>query len=301
MLIHASGPIYPNFSLFTFGGSCHYVIQNETGCVLIDPGLSVHTKYLCARLNTECDCSPKDIGAILITHLHPERVAAIPYLKQLSPDIKVYGTELMRDLLKDENFVRKIYNEDLMLSAKYEVADRPESLDFDSFSSFLKIDEILPKDNLTVSNELYIRIIPAPGHTEESTAYIIEPYDFLVIDEGAGYFRGKDMASPGGDWSLVQNISTLQNLKDIEFSAICFPNEGVITGQLVQNHIQAIIQNCTDLLKESSKSTIPEEEMESNIAKAFYTSSSRDPLLHYTLERTHQAIVAQLLKAPANE
>jgi glyoxylase-like metal-dependent hydrolase (beta-lactamase superfamily II) len=294
MLIHASGQIYPDFFLLTFGGSCQYAIKKEDGCLLFDPGLSIHIPYLYKRMEMELHKQPDQIKEIFITHLHPERVAAIPYLKQRS-EIVLYGSSLMQEKLNDESFVRDIYDQDQEICALYDLDSTVQPLSFEDFYAALKIDTVFPDSEVFQINEnIRVRCVKAEGHTEESFAFVVEPYDFVVVDEGFGYFRGKELAAPGGDWSLEKSLTTIRYFNDVEISAICFPNIGMITGHLVRTHLQSILDSYEDLIKESKKQDLPVEEKVATLKKTFYSSFSRDPLVHYALERTFQAVLKQL-------
>jgi len=290
MLIHASGQIYPNFFLLTFGGSCHYIIQKEDGCVIFDPGLSFHVPYLYKRLEKELKDVP--ITDVFLTHLHPERVAALPYLRK-DKNIVAHGSALMQEKLQDESFVRALYDEELELCKLYN--PEHQQMDFAEFSAGLKIDEVFTDtETISISDDLKLRCIKSAGHTEESFSFVLEPYDFLIVDEGFGYFRGRELAAPGGDWNLKASVESIERFKDLELSAICFPNLGLLTGQLVRNHLQNIIVNYADLEKECARTDITNEDKISSLKKSFYSCLSRDPLVHKTMERTFKAILKQL-------
>ena len=294
MLIHASGQIYPGFFLFTYGGSSHYAIKNDEGAVLFDPGLSIHVPYLYKRMEDEMELKPDQIKDIFITHLHPERIAAIPYLRKKA-NFALHGSLLMQEKLSNQDFVKEIYEQNREIAKIYGDQVAFEEMPFDEFEKGLKIDQVFPDtESITVSEVMKIRCMKAAGHSEESYAFVIEPYDFLIVDEGFGYFRGKDLAAPGGDWNLIEALNTIKRFNDIVLAAICFPNVGMITGLLVKTHLQKIIENHEDLLKECQKEDVSAEDKIASLKRVFYTSLSRDPLVHFEMERTFKAVQKQL-------
>jgi len=109
--------------------------------------------------------------------------------------------------------------------------------------------------------------------------------DLLNMTAGLSY---------GGDWNLKASVESIERFKDLELSAICFPNLGLLTGQLVRNHLQNIIVNYADLEKECARTDITNEDKISSLKKSFYSCLSRDPLVHKTMERTFKAILKQL-------
>ncbi len=298
MLIHASGPVYPGFYLLTFGGSCHYLLERDGRSALFDPGLSVHLPYLYQRIAAQPGLGSCAIKDVFLTHLHADRTGGIPRLRKNSPSLVVHGSALMQQKLSDEQLVREIYEQDIQLSKLYPQAASPEPMEFEEFRELLRIDRVFPESEVfEISEDLRVRCTRAPGHTEESLAYLVEPYDFLVVDESFGYFRGRELAAPGADWDIAENIQTLNKFKDVELSAICFPNVGLITGQLVRDHVQNMLQNMEDLLTEcrkAFKAGLSDEEVRASLQRSFYTSTSKDPLVAFLLEHTFLAIWEQV-------
>lgn len=280
------------------------MLQKSQSCALFDPGLSVHLTYLQRRLE-EVSLRVEQVQELFLTHLHPERIGGIPLLRKHAPNLCVYGTSAMQKKLADPEFARKIYDQDRELSQLYPKAEPAAVLEFEEYHSLLRIDHVFPESEVfEITPELRVRCVRAPGHTPESLAYLIEPYDFLVVDEGFGYFRGKDLAAPGCDWDIAECLATVEKFKDVELSAICFPNAGLITGQLVRNHIAAILQNIQDLrgeCRKAAQSGVSIDEIRVSLRRSFYTSTSKDPLAHRILERSFQDVWKQVHgEAPAD-
>ncbi|NLF25820.1 MAG: MBL fold metallo-hydrolase [Deltaproteobacteria bacterium] len=300
MLIHTSGLIFPGLYLLTLGNSAHYLLESEQECTLFDPGLSVHITPLMMRLE-QLHFKPQELSQVFLTHLHPERVGGVPQLRKLNPDLKVFGSAAMKTKLQDPEFKRLIFEEDLRLSAQYPEAPAFKAMDFDEYQDLLFIDKTFPESQtFNFADNLAIRAIFAHGHTSESVLYLVLPHNAIILDESLGYFRGKDMAAPGGDADLEESLKIATTLKDFELNAMCFPNGGLITGALVHKHIEAIIQNTKDLLSQCEiafKHKISAETIRESVQNSFYANNSPDPLMRTTLDRSFEAVWQQIFSA----
>lgn len=304
MLISKSGPITGGFSLLTCGDTCiYYVGLPDTGA-LFDTGAGVHTTGLIERLKSY-DLSLNDVDYIFITNLQADRIGGLPYLKKANPKLVVVGTASMKKKLSDPDYRRSLYREDQLINSMYPSVEPPKGLDEEEYCSLLSLDRVCPiNETIPLDFEVSVRLYGAPGHTSESLAYLILPLDILVTDLGFGYFRGKSLATPGGDADLNKALASLVTFKDIEFSALCLPLYGVITGTQVKRHIENVIQNTNDLTKECHNALIAgvkEEDILASLDEWFFVSLSEDPIINYTMNRTKKALWKQIKEAHTEE
>ncbi len=303
MLIRASGPIHENFYLLPLGHSCHYLLGNAKGLTLVDPGPSSHLQLLFKRIEA-LSLPLKALSQVLITHLHADRIAAIPLLRQRFPSITVFGTASMRSKLANQAFVRALYEEDCALSAAFG-ADGTRPPPFEEFQRLLAIDTVMTEcEILRLGCGMDVRVVAAPGHSEESLALQVLPAQYLITDEGFGYYRGRELATPGGDLCQNKALNSIQKLAKTEITGLCLPNQGVLTGQLARKHLEAIKQNTADLFAEcqrAHKLGITDEEILASVTAGFYTSQEADPIVQVNLRRSLDAVWRQVLAARATD
>jgi glyoxylase-like metal-dependent hydrolase (beta-lactamase superfamily II) len=304
MLIRASGPIHTDFYLLTLGRSCHYLVNADGKFSIFDPGLTVHLPHLVERIRG-CGLNPADLEYVFLTHLHADRAGGVPALKKLYPHAKIAGSPLMRTRLYNDEFVRELFRNDQILSAAYSHSEEPPGLSFEEFKANLVIDKlVVDADLIRFENDMAIRVINYPGHTAESLAYFVQPYHYLIVDEGLGYYNGRKLAAPGGDHNLKQALESIAKFNDLDIAGICFPNTGVMTGNLVRKHIQSIIQNTNDLIGECLKayeSGIAESDIEFSLRDMFYNWETSDPIMRHNLELTLQSVLRQLREMRSGE
>lgn len=291
MLIRTSGALKPGLYLLTLGHTCRYAIGEGT-LLVTDPGLSSHVELLADRL-ARLQIDLASVERIAATHLHVDRIGGIPKLRARNPRVRFIASAAQAARLKDQSFLKELYDADAALSGPVCV-----SLPFDVFARGIQPDEIVADSAvLECSAAISLRLFPFPGHTTESLAFVVEPYHYLIADEGLGYFKGRELAAPGGDADLQRTNESLQKLDRIEINGVCLPDTGVLTGELVRRHLHAVVQNTSDVVREAAaarEAGATPETICAAIRDSFYRTESRDPCVLRSLEMTFKAIVQQL-------
>ena len=300
MLIATSGYINEQVSLITLGHTCRYLVTGNKGSTnksstLFDVGLTAHINPLLARLKA---AKIDNLERIVLTHLDCDRIAAIPKLKHILGQFHIVGSPDMQALLEDSTFVRQIYEEDKRLSKIFPGIKEEHFLPFEEFFSFLKIDTLVKDSNLIeLSDDIEARVFASPGHTKESLAFLLLPFRYLIVDEGFGYYRGRDSATPGADFSLEEARKTIHRFDDHEILALCLPYFGTITGTLISKHLSQIQTSILELQEESRtafKDGCDIEYIKETVHSSFYESNSRDPLVQQALAISFEKICLQL-------
>jgi glyoxylase-like metal-dependent hydrolase (beta-lactamase superfamily II) len=300
MLIRSSGAIHPDFHIITLGCSSHYVLTEEDRAWLFDPGLSVQLPYMMQRLG-EIGIERRSIEYVFLTHLHADRIGAVPTLKKMLPEVKIVASAAMKARLSNPAVLEDLYKTNQELCSKFEVPGQKAPLEYSEFADLMRIDKAIgDADLMRLSPDVGVRAISFPGHTAESMAYFVQPYHYLIADEGMGYYQGRKLAAPGGDFSLKDMLGSLAKFNDVEVAGLCFTAPGVITGNLVRKHFSAIALNCSDMQNECLKafeSGVAEEDIMHSLRELFYSTESGNKILAYNLERSLKGVWDQLQKA----
>lgn len=299
MFIRASTQVYPRLHQITLGATCRYLVVAEDGSLtIIDPGSSIHFNALEDRL-VQAGFSFDRLANILITHLDADRVGAIPLIRERSPSVKVFGNAAMVTALKKPETLKAIHTAELELSGLFASSAPVPSLHH--CSTGLSIDVCLVDgQTLTIDDDVSIRCVSLPGHREHSQSFLVLPHSFLITDETLGYYRGRELAAPGSDFSLAQSLSSIRRLKDLELSGIGFPYGGSVTGNLARKHLDAIVLNTQDLLSEVARARsegLSAAEVQSQVRDSFYLPSLADPCLVRSLQHSCEAVWNQLSSA----
>ena len=300
MLLRASSLIYERLYLISLGATCRYAITADDGAItLTDPGASIHVSALDERLK-RLGLTTSAIQHIFVTHLDADRIAGIPLLRRIAPKMKVFGTAAMYAELKRPDYVRQVWEEDQALSALYPSLQLSSQITFEEFAKSLCVDKVLvDSESYAIDEDVTLRSIPTPGHRPHSVSYLVVPHEFAIVDETFGYYRGRDLCAPGGDYSISESVTSVKKFNDLTLNGIGFSYGGVITGALIKKHLAAIQQNTDDLIAEAKNALITgfsRQEIEEQIRAAFYSTETKDPCLTQSLENSYRAVIAQVLK-----
>lgn len=303
MLIRASGNLIGRLYLVALNDCCVYAVGDASGFTLIDCGPSAYFDLLSTRL-AAIGLPIERLKRIFLTNLHAERVGALPAIKAAAPGASVMGSAKFIKALAREETVREIYESDQALSAQIAAHRQiapPKPMEFSDYRDLLRVNTpVSDVETVTLVPDVNMRIIPFPVHYEDSRAYYLTPYNYLIVDEGLGYFRGREFAAPGADYDLLGCVQHFDRLKNIELAGICFPNMGAISGTLVTRHLQAIRQNSEDLVAEAKKALaagLSQEEILNAIRESFYVTESKDPVLRHNLQQSLSRVWQQVLSA----
>jgi glyoxylase-like metal-dependent hydrolase (beta-lactamase superfamily II) len=292
MLIRATGQIGEEIYLLTLGGTCRYLIKT-TGCnALIDPGCSAHLPSLLLRLGT-LGLTPSDLTHIFLTHLHADRVGAAARLKVLNPQIVVCGSHRHSEILPLE--WSAVLEQDQKLSTLANIKSATDAASPLTPFSFDKL--MTPGEQLSLSSTVSLRLLATPGHTKESVSYFLEPTQLIITDELVGYYWGRELPSPGCDYSIAEALRSIQSLGQLNLSALCMPHVGVLTGALVNKHLAALTQVIEDVQAESIRAKqigIPSTEIISQIERGLFSHQISDPILKQSFQRSAKLFCNQV-------
>jgi hypothetical protein len=205
----------------------------------------------------------------------------------------------MQEAMRQSDFASSTYEVDRELSAKFPGQANSTPPSQKEFASSLQINKVInDSGNISIAQGLEVRAIVSPGHTAESLAFQILPKEHLIVDEGFGYFRGKDLSAPGGDLDQDKAIESIKKVAKIEVSSLCLPNTGYLTGQLIRKHLHSIPQNTEDLFLECAKAHsagMSDDEIRASVFDSFYRTEDQDPVLQASLLASFEAIWRQVL------
>ena len=298
MLIRSSSEVRDGFFLLTLGSSCHYLVGDEN-FTLFDGCYSAQIPLLLSRLE-QFGVKPASLNRIFATHLHADRIAGIPYLRKSIPNLSFGIFSKTESQLRERSFVQALYERDLEILKRAEIPAKPAILEFEEFFALLAPDVLLHDgDTLALSNGDVARVVPFPGHTSHSVAFLFQSAQFLITDEGCGYFNLNGLHAPGGDTDLGQAISSILKLAKLDLRGICLPSGGVITGTLTQRYLQTVVRNSSDILTESKAALadgVALEDIRSSIFESFYKNGLPDAVSQLNRKETFDALWTQIRK-----
>lgn len=295
MLVRQTGEIAPNVFLLNLGYHCNY-LAGQSRQTLFDACSSAQIQTLISRIH-EIGVTPNKIDSIALTHLHADRIGGIPLLRKQFPHINLIASPLTETVLRNEQFAVELYEQDQVISRKIS-PNNNVFLSFEEYRSLLLPTIVLREgDIIPLGKDMNARIISTPGHTQHSLSFLIQPAQFLIVDEGFGYFRIKGFTASGADFDIDMATKSLDRVLGLELSGLCLPNQGVVTGSLIRRHLSTVKQYTSGMIEECREAysiNMPESEIADGVKNSFYADETVDPVAQYNLERSFAAIWPQI-------
>lgn len=296
MLIRTSGELISDLFLLTLGESSHYYLDIKSP-ILFDCSASFQLPALLKRLDSLHLPIPE---RIFLTHPYTERVSAIPLLRKLNPKLTLYATRETADYLGQAETAKDIFNEDQQLSDRFG-SNITERYTLSELTAALKVDHyIRPGDTITLGAQSRLRVQSASGYTPYSIAYLYEPAQYLIGDNGFGYFRDQLLSAPGADHCLTTAQNTIERFINLNIAGLCLPLRGVISGNLVKRHLSNLIRNVQDLKREYCEavhSGVSESEIRQSVIDSFYSAQNKDAFVEHLYQRSFNSVWKQLVNS----
>ena len=233
MWIKSSGLLGENVYQLTTPVSSHLLVYNGEAA-LIDTSISAVQGRLIEEIAGVVS-QTSELSYVFVTHTHFDHIGGIPYLRTFSPKVKLVVSPQCAEMLEDQSMLEQAYeqNEKAAEAMKQEM----QISEKDWCSSF-GVEQILGDgDSIKLGDEVEIKLIATPGHTEDSVSYLIRPDDALVVGEALGGYHGRDRITSCFTSSYQDYLNSIDKLSKLNTSIIQLPHDGALTGDLAKKHI----------------------------------------------------------------
>lgn len=303
MLIRATGNVAPDINLITLGCSCYYLLGQHS-LALVDCGVRAQLPALLKRIEG-LGIQPAQITKLLVTHLHADRIGALPYLRRIYPNIQVYASVQADEALRSEEQIKAIYQREQELSSQFPGQNTPSEqnvlMDFPEYQKLFTVNHaVRDGDLIKVDEHIQARVFATPGHSTEGVAYFTLPTHYIIGSEVFGYFRGRGEPGPGGDHNIQRANESLAKMAALEFSGLCLPYMGALTGRLARKHMQQVVTTTNEILQQSKSAHangISDEEVRESIWDSFYSPEVGDVLSMASSKASFEALWQQIVAA----
>jgi glyoxylase-like metal-dependent hydrolase (beta-lactamase superfamily II) len=238
MWIKCSGGITESVFQLTTAVSTHFMILGDA-IALVDSGISASRERIEQELKTYLG-DEASLDFILLTHAHYDHVGGIPYLRQLYPELEVLGSPLTAEILVDDDKVAEFYEQNRICA---EAAKLDMGMEKDDWISSIRIDRIMGDgDAIDLGDDVEVKLIATPGHSDDCVAYFVQPDAALVCGEAGGWYGGRDKVCASFESSYRDYVESLERLSSLEIKALGFPHGGAITGEMVPKYLTSLRQ-----------------------------------------------------------
>tara|TARA_R110001583_G_scaffold88544_6_gene229476 strand:+ start:197 stop:1138 length:942 start_codon:yes stop_codon:yes gene_type:complete len=211
-----------------------YLIVGSEKILLVDSNMSFMSSVLRQNIQSYLP-NGRQLDGVLLTHSHFDHVGGIPYLREMFPDLVVYGSPVAAKVLQSDNAKRLILDLNMQAAREYAKAGM-HLLDIAYDESLLVVDHVVKDgDEISIGNET-ITIIEVPGHTRCSICYFLSDQKAIFGGESMGVLLKNGTVCPEYLSSYVDYNQSLKKCKSVGAEIVCMPHFGVLTEQDAANY-----------------------------------------------------------------
>lgn len=200
-------------------GTCY--LAKGSRAIAFDPGMAWYGEETAHRIREIL--GEQKLDAVFLTHSHYDHVAALPYIRQCWPDVRVYGAAYAKRILEKPS-ARKTICELSQDAADVNGARwQRESYDLD----LLYVDEAVKDGDEVVFGDIRVRGMETIGHTQCSLSYILNDTT-MVTSETIGMIGQDGLYSPQFLIDYHKTWESLQKSRRLPLTKLCMAHHGMI-------------------------------------------------------------------------
>lgn len=203
--------------------------------VLFDAGVSA---FALAYINDIREAlAGRSPAWLFLTHAHFDHVGAAGVFKRTWPDLKIVASSRSSEILRRPNAIELItlLNADALGLAQTQGFTPINETPFEPISVDLVAD---PDELIELGSDLSVRVLPAPGHTRDFTAYWIEARKILVSSEAVGNDDGTGYIQPEFLVDIDAYLDNIKRFARLPVEILC-PGHGMVhTGDDAREHLR---------------------------------------------------------------
>ena len=202
-------------------GTC-FLVQGEQEAILFDPGMAYYGETVVQRVREILGTQP--LRAVFLTHSHYDHVAAVPYVRQEWPEIKVYAAEYACHIFEKTKVQQMMFH--MSKTAAEESHHEWKSDDYKG--ELLYADKPLEDGDRIALGEFVVEVIETIGHTQCSVSFLIND-EVMISSETIGLegdFEGGYV--PAFLISYKKTVDSLRRTRGADPKQLYMPHRGLV-------------------------------------------------------------------------
>ena len=202
-------------------GTC-YLVTGDKQAILFDPGMAYYGETVVSRVKEKL--GERSLEAVFLTHSHYDHVAALPYVKQAWPGIKVYAAEYACHIFEKPKAQQMMFG--MSQTAAKESHHEWNSSDYNN--DLLRADTALYDGDRITVGEFVVEAMETIGHTQCSMSFMIND-EVMISSETIGLLgEGGQGYVPAFLISYKQAVLSLQKTKAAAPKKLYMPHRGIV-------------------------------------------------------------------------
>ncbi|MBR5559148.1 MAG: MBL fold metallo-hydrolase [Oscillospiraceae bacterium] len=217
------------------GGSV-FLIEGSEKTALYDAGMAYCAPVMMEKLDKAL--KGRTLDYMLVSHSHYDHIAAMPYLRQRYPQLKVFGSQHAHDVLERQGaleLMRRLNEE----AAEYYGAPGAVA-PYDDAD--LHIDVVVKEGDLIGLGDISIRVLENPGHTKCCLAFVAGE-EYIFPSETTCYKSRSGKVYPAFLSGCADSLTSLYHCSKQHIPKIMAPHYGLVTDSTSGQYWQACLKS----------------------------------------------------------
>ena len=221
------------------GGSV-FLIEGSQRTALYDAGMAYCAPVMMEKL--EKALNGRQLDYMVVSHSHYDHIAAMPYLRQRYPELKVFGSEHAHDVLQRPGalqLMRRLNNE----AAEYYGA---VGLVAPYDDNDLRVDVVVKEGDTIDLGDVSIRVLENPGHTKCCLAFVAGE-EYIFPSETTCYKSRSGRVYPAFLSGCADSITSLYHCAAQHIPYVMAPHYGLVADSTSEEYWQACLASILEV------------------------------------------------------
>jgi len=217
-------------------GTCEYPLylyKGDTQAVVFEAGTG-HVGPLLEGQLGELGIDPATVKQIVIPHVHPDHVMALPHMLKLFPDATLAASEFGAKTFSAEKAIKLFCRLDDAITASMVAAGKiPEGqcrAELDEPA--ITVDRVIGDGDKIEIDSVSFDVIKTLGHSPCSLAFHQAEEGILIASDVIPYYMpARDSWWPCYFGNYQQYVDTMRQLQALDTEVLCMGHRAVVTGK----------------------------------------------------------------------
>ncbi len=271
------------------------MLEGSEKTVLYDAGMAYCAPVMMEKL--EKALNGRKLDYMLVSHSHYDHIAAMPYLRQRYPELKVFGSEHAHDVFERHGALEMMRQLNDEAAEYYGAPGAVASYD----DADLHIDVIVKEGDTIDLGDINIRVLENPGHTKCCLVFVAGE-EYIFPSETTCYKSRSGKVYPAFLSSCADSLTSLYHCAEQHIPKVMAPHYGLVTDSTPEQYWKACLESILesrDFIVECGEKGMDEDSILNAYEKKFRDDEIRAEQPNHAFDINTRAMIRTVLKEHA--